>query len=143
MEKQDYSAEVRKHGSMTVRVLLVIAGSVFVALGVIGAFLPVLPTTPFLLLAAACYARASTRFYNVLLLNSRSFGPAILEWQRHRSIPWRTKLWSIALMTATLSSSIIFFVRDPRIQISLAVLGLLLAIRLYRIPSRDRPVRPG
>lgn len=142
MEKQDYSAEVRKHGSMTVRVLLVIAGSVFVALGVIGAFLPVLPTTPFLLLAAACYARASTRFYNVLL-NSRSFGPAILEWQRHRSIPWRTKLWSIALMTATLSSSIIFFVRDPRIQISLAVLGLLLAIRLYRIPSRDRPVRPG
>lgn len=142
MEKQDYSAEVRKHGSLTVRVLLVIAGSICVALGVIGAFLPVLPTTPFLLLAAACYARASTRFYN-FLLNNRSFGPAILEWQRHRSIPWRTKLWAIALMAATLSSSIIFFIRDPKLQIGLAVLGVLLAIRLYRIPSRDRPVRPG
>lgn len=142
MEKQDYSAEMRKHGSMTVRVLLVIAGSVFVVLGVIGAFLPVLPTTPFLLLAAACYARASTRFYN-FLLNNRSFGPTILEWQRHRSIPWRTKLWAIALMTVTLSSSIIFFVRDPKLQIGLAVLGVLLAVQMYRIPSRDRPARSG
>lgn len=142
MEKQDYSAEMRKHGSMTVRVLLVIAGSVFVVLGVIGAFLPLLPTTPFLLLAAACYARASTRFYN-FLLNNRSFGPTILEWQRHRSIPWRTKLWSIALMTAMLSTSIIFFVKDPRLQIALALFGVLMAVHMYRIPSRDRPARPG
>ncbi len=141
MEKQDYSAEMRKHGSMTVRVLLVIAGSVFVVLGVIGAFLPVLPTTPFLLLAAACYARASTRFYN-FLLNNRSFGPIIREWQRYRSIPWRTKIYSIALMTATLSTSIIFFVKEPRLQIGLALFGVLLALYMYRIPSRDRPARP-
>lgn len=138
MKKQDYSADMRKHGSMTVRVLLVIAGSVFVVLGVIGAFLPVLPTTPFLLLAAACYARASTRFYN-FLLNNRSFDPTIQEWLRHRSIPWRTKLWSIALMTATLSSSIIFFVKDPRLQFGLALFGLLLTLYIYCIPSRDRP----
>lgn len=138
MEKLDYSAEVRKHGSMTVRLLLVAAGTCFVVLGVLGAFLPVLPTTPFLLLAAACYARASTRFYN-FLLNSRAFGPTIREWQRHRSIAWRTKIFSITLMALTLSASIVFFVEDPRYRAALAVFGVLLALYLYRLPSRDRP----
>ena len=84
-QRQDYSHHVRKHPSPTVRAALVLAGSGFVVVGLAGIFLPVLPTTPFLLLAAACYARASRRFYNALL-NSRLFGPAILEWQQHRAI---------------------------------------------------------
>jgi hypothetical protein len=138
MTRHDYSAEVRKHGSLAVRVLLVLAGTAFVALGIAGAFLPVLPTTPFLLLAAACYARASTRFYNGLL-NNRMFGPTIREWQRHRSIPYRTKLTAIALMAVTLSISIIFFVKPTALQLALAGLGLALAVYMYRIPSRDRP----
>lgn len=129
---------MRKHHSSTVRVALVLLGSAFVALGVAGIFLPVLPTTPFLLVAAACYARASRRFYNALL-NNRWFGPAVLEWQQHRSIRYRTKLISIAMMAVTLSISIVFFVRDPRLQAALAVFGLALAVYMYRIPSRDRP----
>ncbi|MCC7548712.1 MAG: YbaN family protein [Burkholderiales bacterium] len=135
---QDFSTHVRKHHSSTVRVALVLLGSAFVALGVAGIFLPVLPTTPFLLVAAACYARASRRFYNALL-NNRWFGPAVLEWQQHRSIRYRTKLISIAMMAVTLSISIVFFVRDPRLQAALAVFGLALAVYMYRIPSRDRP----
>lgn len=135
---QDFSTHVRKHRSSTVRVALVLLGSAFVALGVAGIFLPVLPTTPFLLVAAACYARASRRFYNALL-NNRWFGPAVLEWQQHRSIRYRTKLISIAMMAVTLSISIVFFVRDPRLQAALAVFGLALAVYMYRIPSRDRP----
>jgi uncharacterized membrane protein YbaN (DUF454 family) len=138
MTRHDYSAEVRKHNSLAVRVLLVLAGTVFVALGIAGAVLPVLPTTPFLLLAAACYARASTRFYN-RLLNNRTFGPLIREWQRHRSIPYRTKLTAIGLMAVTLSTSIVFFVEPPALQMGLAALGLALAVYMYRIPSRDRP----
>jgi hypothetical protein len=138
MTRHDYSAEVREHKSLAVRVLLVLAGTAFVALGIAGAFLPVLPTTPFLLLAAACYARASTRFYNGLL-NNRTFGPVIREWQRHRSIPYRTKVSAIALMAITLSVSIVFFVEPPALQMGLAVFGLALAIYMYRIPSRDRP----
>ncbi|HEY7760232.1 MAG TPA: YbaN family protein [Burkholderiales bacterium] len=140
MTRHDHSAEVNKHGSLAVRVLLVLAGTAFVALGIAGAFLPVLPTTPFLLLAAACYARASTRFYNGLL-NSRAFGPTIREWQRYRSIPYRTKLRAIALMAITLSISIAFFVTLPALQLALAVLGMALAVYLYRIPSRDHPRR--
>lgn len=135
---QDYSHHVRKHRSTAVRAALVLLGTVFVALGILGAFLPVLPTTPFLLLAAACYARASTRFYNALL-NNRAFGPLILEWQQHRSIPYRTKLVAIAMMSATLTVSTVFFVKNPWVQGGLALLGVSLAIWLYRIPSRDRP----
>ncbi len=138
MERRDYSAEMRKHESMTVRLVFAGLGTLFVGLGILGAFLPVLPTTPFMLLAAACYARASRRFYN-WLLNNRAFGPTILEWRRYRSIPYRIKLTAIVLMALTLTSSIVFFVSDPYLQIALALFGLGLAIYMYRIPSRDRP----
>lgn len=138
MHREDYSAEVRKHSSPVVRILLVAAGTACVGLGVLGLFLPLLPTTPFLLLAAACYARASPRFYN-WLLNNRTFGPTIREWQRYRSIPYRTKLTAIALMSVTLTSSIVFFVRNPYLQATLAMFGVALAVWMYRIPSRDRP----
>lgn len=137
MEYRDYSAEMNKHSSLFVRVIFFMLGTLFVVLGIAGIFLPVLPTTPFMLLAAACYARASTRFYN-WLLNNRTFGPTILEWRRYRSIPYRVKLTAIALMAVTLSISIIFFIPRLEVQIGLAIFGLLLAAYLYRIPSRDR-----
>ena len=79
--KRDFSRDVRPLKSSWARWLLVGLGTLFVALGALGAVLPVLPTTPFLLLAAACYARASTRFYN-WLLNNRLFGPSIEAWRR-------------------------------------------------------------
>lgn len=138
MEKTDYSAEMRKHNSLTVRLVFLALGTLFVALGIAGAFLPVLPTTPFMLLAAACYARASTRFYN-WLLNNRVFGPAILEWRRYRSIPYRVKWTAIVLMAVTLGISIVFFVPWPALQAGLTVFGVLLGAYLYNIPSRDRP----
>ena len=137
-KKIDYSAEMKRHDSPSVRLLFAVLGTLFVLLGIAGAVLPVLPTTPFMLLAAACYARASSRFYN-WLLNSPAFGPTILEWRRHRSIPWRVKLSAIGLMAVTLGISIVFFVPWPELQAALALFGLLLATYLYRIPSRDRP----
>lgn len=140
MSGQDYSHHVRRHRLFTVRLLFGALGTLCVVLGILGMFLPLLPTTPFLLLAAACYARASGRFYN-WLLNHRLFGPTILEWRRHRSIAWRTKITAIALMVLTLASSIFFFVREPWLQAALAAFGLVLAVHLYRIPSRDRPGR--
>jgi len=138
VERRDYSAEVIKHRWLTVRLAFAALGTLCVILALLGVFLPLLPTTPFLLLAAACYARASTRFYN-WLLNHRVFGPLILEWRRYRSIPYRVKLWSIALMTVMLTFSTLFFVGDWRAQAALALLGAGLATWLYRIPSRDKP----
>ena len=136
----DYSHEVQLHSSPVLRVVLLVLGSMFVVIGVIGVVVPVLPTTPFLLLAAACFLRASARFYN-LLLNNPTFGPLILEWRRYRSIPWKTKLTAMVLMSATLASSIIFFVKNPYAKVFLTAVGIVLAFWLYRIPSRDRPGR--
>ena len=127
---------VREHDSPLIRGLLIAAGAVCVVLGVIGIFLPLLPTTPLMLLAAACFARSSRRFHDWLLAN-RTFGPLIREWEKHRSIPRRTKLMAIGLMSLTLAVSIVFFVRPAWLQALLVVLGVLLAIWLYRIPSRD------
>jgi hypothetical protein len=139
MVRQDYSAEVRRHRFVGVRILFVALGTLFVALGILGAFLPVLPTTPFLLLAAACYARGSTRFYNALL-NNKAFGPLILEWRRHHSIPFRVKVTAIALMSVTLTVSVLTL-EQLWLQAMLAALGIALAAYLWRIPSRDRPKR--
>lgn len=128
---------VQLHRSRWMRGLYIAAGFSFVALGALGVFLPLLPTTPFMLLAAACFARGSHRFHDWLLAH-RTFGPLIFEWRRHRSIPYRTKLTAIALMSVTLGASIVFFVRPLWLQWSLAAFGLALALWMYRIPSRDR-----
>lgn len=137
-ESDELLADLRLHDSRAMRLLLWAAGTLCVVLGVLGLLLPVLPTTPFLLLAAACYARASERFYR-WLLNHKVFGATVREWRRHRSIKWRTKLWAIFLMSATLATSIAFFVRPAWLQAALALMGLALAVWLYRVPSRDRP----
>lgn len=123
--------------SRLVRVLFNLAGTVSLGLGVLGIFLPLLPTTPFVLLAAACYARGSERFHQWLLAN-RTFGPMVYEWERHRSLPYRTKVTAIVLMSLTMGISIVFFVRPPWLKIVLALFGIGLAIWMYRIPSRDR-----
>lgn len=138
-EQRDYSHEVRKHRLLWVRLAFAALGTLFLLLGIIGVFLPVLPTTPFLLLATACYARSSRRFYN-WLMNHPAFGPLIVEWRTYRSIPWKIKLVAVATMLLTFGSSILFFIRDGRLQSALAIFGLIMAIWLYRIPSRDRPL---
>ena len=96
----------------------------------------------FILVAAACYARASERFYRWLLRNP-TFGPLISEWRRHRSIPWRVKWLAIALMGLTICASIWSFAGRPWLQGMLAFIGIATAIWLWRIPSRDRPHRQG
>lgn len=125
------------HDSRAVRIALIVAGFIAVGLGIAGIVLPVLPTTPFMLLAAACFARSSPRFHH-WLLHHRIFGPTVREWERHRAIPWKTKLWAIGLMSATLAVSIVFFVKLPWLKAALALFGVGLAVWLYRVPSRDR-----
>lgn len=128
---------VREHDSPLLRGLLIAAGVLCVLLGIIGIFLPLLPTTPLILLAAACFARSSRRFHDWLLAN-RTFGPLIREWEQHRSIPRRTKLTAIGLMSLMLAVSIVFFVEPLWLQALLVLLGVGLAIWLYRIPSRPQ-----
>lgn len=111
------------------------AGFVCVGLALAGVFLPLLPTTPFVLLAAACFARSSPRFHR-WLLEHRWFGPTVRDWQEHRAIALRTKALAIAMLVLTLGSSIAVAVSDPRLRVALVGLGLGLVVMLLCIPTR-------
>jgi uncharacterized membrane protein YbaN (DUF454 family) len=128
--------ESELHPSLLVRMLLWTLGSLALLLGIIGIFLPGLPTTPFVLVAAACYARASEPFYRWLIANP-TFGPLIIEWRRHHSMPHRIKILAITLMSLTISASIWTLSAMLWLQAMLACIGIATAIWLWRIPSRD------
>ena len=91
------------------RILLTVIGTLFVALGVLGMFLPVLPTTPFLLLAAICYARSSKRFYSWLITN-RWCGEYIRNYREGRGITLRHKVLAISLLWLTIGYTAWFVV---------------------------------
>jgi uncharacterized membrane protein YbaN (DUF454 family) len=117
-----------------VRAIFVVLGTMFLGLGALGLVLPVLPTTPFVLLAAACYLRASERLHR-RLVTSRTFGPTIVAWQDHGAIPPRAKAIAIALIILTFGFSILFAVEPPIMRAGLAALGIVLVIWLARRPS--------
>ena len=116
-----------------VRAVLVVVGTAALILGVIGIFLPVLPTTPFLLVAAACYARASKRLYE-WLLGQPSLGPIVAEWRRSRSLPAGVKMRALAIVAITFGVSIVL-IDGVMLRIGLVVIGVVLAAFLYRIPT--------
>jgi uncharacterized protein len=117
------------------RPVLWVAGTFALLLGIIGIVVPGLPTTPFVLLAGACYMRASPRAHAWLLRN-RTFGPILREWERHHSVAPRVKRIALVTMAFTAGFSIWFFAGAPWLQ-SL-VLGAMLvgAIVVWRLPSR-------
>lgn len=96
-------------------------GFLFLALGVLGVFLPVLPSTPFILLAAWFFARSSERWHR-RLLDSDLFGPMIRNWERSRCISCRTKVVALVSMLLAGGASILFALDDPRLRIATAVL---------------------
>ena len=130
------SRHPHEHGSPIVRALFFLAGVVALGFAVAGIFLPVLPTTPLVLLAAACFARSYRPFHEWLIAH-RLFGPIVREWHEHRSIPYRTKLFAIGMMAGALTVSIVFFVDPPWLKATLAVLGVGLGEWMYRLPSRN------
>ncbi len=134
-EEAQEPASVRVHDSRLMRSFYLAAGFAALALAVAGALLPVLPTTPFLLLAAACFAKSSKRFHDKLLAN-RIAGPIIREWTAHRSIRREVKRWVYVLMALSFGSSILVM-PTLWLQVTLAVLGIVLTFFIWRIPVRD------
>lgn len=131
-------AKVNPVKSKTLRYFLIGLGTFFVALGIIGIFLPLMPTTIFLLGAAACYARASERFYN-WLVDHRLFGPPILAWREHRCIPRRSKI--IAMISVVVSISISIAV-VPVVWVKFLLVGIAASLltMLWRIPILPEPL---
>jgi uncharacterized protein len=129
------TTSIRLHDSRLIRSLYLIVGFAAVILAVAGMILPILPTTPFLLLAAACFARSSKRFHDRLLAN-RIAGPIIREWIEHRSIRRQVKRWVYLLMALSFGSSILMMTSIWH-QAMLAVLGIVLTLFIWDIPERD------
>lgn len=124
--------------SAPVRWLLWTVGSLSLLLGLIGVVLPGLPTTPFVLLAAACYAKASPRLH-AWLLNHRLTGPMLRDWEAHRSLTRRTKTVAVVSMLLMVSLSIWSFRGRLVLQLVLLALGLIGAWVVLRIPTRRPP----
>ena len=116
-----------------VRILLTVLGTLFVGIGILGIFVPILPTTPFLLLAAVCYARSSRRFYG-RLLNNRWFGNYIRNYRERKGLPLKQKvviiilLWVAIGLSATLAVQVLW----GRIVMILVAIGVSIHILSLR-----------
>lgn len=118
--------------------LLLCAGILCVMLGVVGVFLPGLPTTPFILLAAACFARSSPAMHQ-RLLDNRLFGPLLADWESHHSIPLGIKWLSTGLMLLAVGISATYF-DATALRVLIVSLGLVGCWVVWRIPTRRRPL---
>ncbi len=121
---------------MLSRYVLIGLGSFFLGLGILGVFLPVLPTTPFVLLAAACYARSSERLHRWLLEN-RVLGPDIRQWDETRSIRLRAKIMAILLIVASFSFTI-YVLEELLARIALAAIGVGLLVFFLVVRTSER-----
>lgn len=127
---------------MVVKFLLVLAGLIAVALGAIGVVLPLLPTTPFLLLAAACFIRSSDRLYQWLITN-RWCGEYIRQYREHRAITLRTKVVSLTLLWLTIGYSAIGVVSHWHFRIMLLAIATGVTVHLCRLKTLRRKKQNG
>ena len=115
-----------------IRIVLIIAGTLSVGIGVVGIFVPILPTTPFLLLAAACYARSSQRFY-CWLLNNKWFGNYIRSYLERKGVPLKVKLLTVALLWITIGCSVAFAVQSFVFRLILVLIAVGVSVHILRI----------
>ena len=115
------------------KVLLIIIGWISIVLGVIGIVLPLLPTTPFILLAAACFAKSSKKFHHWIITHPL-FGPIINNFQNGQGIPHNVKIKVILFIWLTLGISI-YFLTNQWARLIIFIMGIGLTTFLWRIPA--------
>lgn len=128
------SSKGRKHIlNKIIKSTLILLGSISVALGVLGIFLPILPTTPFLLLGAACYLKTSSKLYN-WLINHKLLGKYVKSYYEGKGIPRATKVWAIILLWISISYSTFFIIYKPFVRVVLLIVASCVT---YHILSQD------
>jgi uncharacterized membrane protein YbaN (DUF454 family) len=110
-------------------------GHLSVALGVVGAFVPVMPTVDFLIVAAACYAKGNPALKRKLLAHPR-FGPPIRDWEEHRAVSLRGKLLGIAMVTLGIGASILWGVNATWLRITLGVIWAAIVVLLLALKTK-------
>lgn len=111
------------------RLGLIFLGSLFLGLGILGIFLPLLPATPFLLLATACFARSSKKLYE-WLLNNRWFGSYIRNYREGKGIPLKVKIVSLALLWMAIVYSTVFVASGFLVRFILVLIAICVTIHI-------------
>ena len=124
----------RQARNRILRYLLFSCGCISVVLGVIGIFLPVLPTTPFLLLAAACFARSSKRFYLWLVMHPK-LGPWVRDYLDGQGLPLKGKVWALGLMWTSISVSMWIV---PLFWVRIFMLISAISVSIYILKQKTR-----
>lgn len=123
--------------------LLNVIGSLAVILAILGIFLPVLPTTPFLLLASACYVRGSERMHR-WLRNNRLFGEYLRNIEDKRGIPLKGKVYTLLLLWGSMSWSIVIvkpiYLKALLVAIAIGVTVMILRMKTLKPPNPRNPV---
>ena len=117
-------------------IILITIGSISVALGVIGILLPVLPTTPFLLLGAYCYFEGSPKLYNSLL-NNRFLGEYIRDFREHKSIPLKTKIFAVSMIWLTVGYCILFMI--PLLFVKVLLFIIASGVTVHILSFKTKP----
>ena len=129
--------DVKLHASPAARLIYVGIGLLSTSLGILGMFLPLLPTTPLILLAAFCFSRSSPRFHAALITN-RYLGPPLLQWQQKRCIDSKIRNRAIVIVMLTFAISIAV-IDVPGLSLMLLLICVSILAGLSLIPLCNQP----
>lgn len=127
-------SKISNKGIKIKNILFIILGSISLFLGILGIFLPLLPTTPFLILTAYLYAKSSQRLYNWLISN-KYFGKYIDRYRKGLGVPKKTKILAISTLWLTIITSSIFFIHHLLLRIVLVLIATVVTYHLLSLPT--------
>lgn len=136
-DSKDRLSREESRASRLKKGLFVVAGTVSLGLGLVGIVLPVLPTTPFLLLSAACYYKGSERLHR-WMLDNRLFGDYLRNYKEGKGIQPRTKIFTLILLWSVISFSALFMLNNVIIQIILFAIAIGVSIHIIALPNLRR-----
>ena len=127
--------QVKEAKNPLLRVLWVGLGCLFVGLGAIGAVVPGMPTTVFLVLAAACFIRSSQRLYDWLISN-KTFGPYLKDYREGKGIPRRAKVLALSMIVIFVSFAVFYAIEVTQIKILVGLIGLIgFLFVFFKVPA--------
>ncbi len=131
------SKEIKQSSNRLVKYILASLGLISLFLAILGIFLPLLPTTPFLLLSAALFMKSSTRLYN-WLMNHKYLGKYLQNYIHHKTISVKTKISAISLLWITILISVIFLIEKAVIKIVLLAIAIAVTIHILSFKSQKK-----
>ncbi len=140
-KKSSWATTCKKKGQKIINALWMIAGTICVVLGAVGIVLPILPTTPFLLAAAACYYKSSPRLHK-WLLNNKWFGEYIRSYTEGKGLTKKTKITAVSVLWITIGVSIVFML--PHLlpvtmilpmQLIMIAVAIAVTVHITRLPT--------